>query len=279
MSRTRAAVVGFVRANTAASRVIERRLPQARTNPRTRYAERVAAAMAAFEAPGLVVDVGGGKACPFAALRRPGSGARIVAVDVSDEELRHNADVDETIVADIVRELPFRAGEARLVVSSSVLEHLPDTRSFIANCRTVLEEEGLTIHLFPGRWAPFAMLNRVLPRGVSRRLLHSLMPGSEGIQGFPAYYDECSAPAMRRLLEREGFHLLELQAGYYQADYFAFFLPLYVLSALYELLLYAFGLEALAANVLVVARKPRAEGSTATRGASATMREPSTESS
>jgi ribosomal protein S18 acetylase RimI-like enzyme len=61
---------------------------------------------------------------------------------------------------------------------------------------------------------------------------------------------------MRRLLERAGFEVVEERVRYYQAEYFSWFVPLYLVNAAYELVVYRLGVRDLAAAVLVVARKP-----------------------
>jgi ubiquinone/menaquinone biosynthesis C-methylase UbiE len=203
----------------------------------------------------VVVDVGGGKACPFAHFRKEGSRTRIVAVDCSEEELRENEDVDEKVVADVTRGLPFPDASVDMVVSRSVLEHLRDVRSFVAEARRVLKEGGYFIHLFPCRFAPFAVINRALPHAVSRKILYSLVPETKGIGGFPAVYRDCYHSAMRRVLEDGGFEIEEMITSYYQSPYFSFFLPLYLLSAAYEALVRALGAKNLCAYLLVVAKK------------------------
>jgi 2-polyprenyl-6-hydroxyphenyl methylase/3-demethylubiquinone-9 3-methyltransferase len=250
------AVASFIRWNQSLSHALEAKLPQARVKPREVYAQKVADVMNAQPGPVLVADVGGGKRCPFASMRDPEKDIRIAGVDVSEAELAANDDVDEKRVADITRELPFEDAEADLVVSSSVLEHLADTEAFVAESFRVLKPGGYAIHLFPSKFAPFAIANQILPARVSKRLLRSVFPYSEGILGFPAHYDRCSASAMRALHERHGFEITELHVGYYQSDYFGFLVPAYVLSAAYELILYTLNVNSLAANVLMVASKP-----------------------
>jgi ubiquinone/menaquinone biosynthesis C-methylase UbiE len=251
----------FIGWNRRASAFLEVRLPHVRVNPRERYVQRVADVMNARPDPVLVADVGGGKSCPFARLRDPAKRIRIVGVDVSGDELSHNEDVDEKRVSDITHELPFGSEEVDLVVSSSVLEHLEDTRVFVAESHRVLKHGGYAIHLFPSKFAPFAVANQILPHRVSKRVLRVIFPDSEGILGFQAYYDRCHASAMRSLHERAGFEIVDLQVTYYQSEYFSVFFPAYVLSAAYELLVCAMRVKSLAAYVLLVARKP-AERST-----------------
>jgi ubiquinone/menaquinone biosynthesis C-methylase UbiE len=110
----------FFAANRSVYKRISRRPPQARVSIFALYEETVDRLMAPMRGA-TVADVGGGKSCPFARYRRPGSGTRIVAVDISDEEMRHNRDVDEKRAANILKELPFEDGEADMVVSRSVL--------------------------------------------------------------------------------------------------------------------------------------------------------------
>jgi hypothetical protein len=106
----------------------------------------------------------------------------------------------------------------------------------------------------PGRWAPFAVINRMLPHALSRRLLHFLHPDAIGIGGFPAFYDACSVGAITRVLESNGFVVDECRVSYYQSGYFTFFVPGYLLSAAYEIVLHAIDARSLAAYIIVIAR-------------------------
>jgi hypothetical protein len=99
------------------------------------------------------------------------------------------------------------------------------------------------------------MANRALPEACSSVLLRALVPGSAGRLGFPAYYDRTSASEITRLLESHGFSVADLRVSYYQSPYFESVIPLFVLSALYELCIRALGLRNLAAYVVVVAER------------------------
>jgi 2-polyprenyl-6-hydroxyphenyl methylase/3-demethylubiquinone-9 3-methyltransferase len=93
------------------------------------------------------------------------------------------------------------------VVWRSVLEHLEDLCSFVGQSRRVLKDGGCCIYLFACKFAPFALLNQALPRGVSKRLLDLVFPDKKGILGFPAFYDRCYPSAMRRLPQSNGFEV------------------------------------------------------------------------
>jgi SAM-dependent methyltransferase len=244
----------FFNANRRLSKWLEQRLPQAREDLFEMYEATVARHM--NERPGqLVVDVGGGKTCPFAKYRVPGNRTRIIAVDVSREEIEVNTDVDEARVANVMKELPFAASEVDMIVSRSVLEHLTSLDDFVLAAHRALKPGGYFIHLFPSRNAPFALLNRALPNSVARRIMYFFHPAAVGIGGFPAFYDHCSAAAVTRLLRGRGFEVEECRVSYYQSRYYNFFVPAYLVSAAYELVLRALRQRQFAAYVLVVARK------------------------
>jgi SAM-dependent methyltransferase len=186
--------------------------------------------------------------------------AKIVAIDVSRDELAHNRDVDAKLVADIVQGLPLRSRGVDLIVSRSVLEHLRQTEAFIQHASRVLKPDGYFIHLFPCKFAPFALINQLLPHRLSARIVHFFRPGSEGRLGFPAYYDNCYPSAMRSLLAKYGFEVRDVQLSFYQSTYFQSFLPLFLISVAYEMVVYTLGLNDLSAHVLVIARKKQLGG-------------------
>jgi SAM-dependent methyltransferase len=158
--------------------------------------------------------------------------------------------VDEKRVANITQGLPLGLEEADLIVSSYVLEHLEDLEAFIFNSKQTLKRGGYFIHLLPSKFAPFALINQVLPRNVSTSLLSYLCR-----PGFPAYYDNCYYSAIKVLLEKHDFKLMKTHLSYYQSRYFGFFFPLFIVSAFYEVLLYALRVKNPCAHLLVVARK------------------------
>jgi SAM-dependent methyltransferase len=244
----------FFDANRKLTYRLEPMLPQAREHLFEAYESTVAQYMNARPNQ-LVVDVGGGKSCPFSKYREPALGTRIVAVDISEAEMRDNSDVDEARVGNIMQELPFEPGEVDLIVSRSVLEHLVDLDSFVATSQKVLKPGGYFIHLLPGRYAPFAVINRSLPSWLSRKVLYFFQPRVIGICGFPAFYDKCNHSALAKSLHAHGLELEECRVSYYQSQYFNFFVPLYLVSVAYELVARAVGARELAAYYLIIARK------------------------
>ncbi|HEY3266709.1 MAG TPA: class I SAM-dependent methyltransferase [Armatimonadota bacterium] len=245
----------FINANRKLCWNWQRRLPQAQVDLHDLYERTVADHINAN--PGLkVVDVGGGKACPFKRRLSPNANAYIIAVDVSADELEHNRDVDEKRVADITRGLPFGPREVDLIVSRSVLEHLTDTEAFVRASYEALKPGGHCIHVLPSRYAPFAIANRLMPNAIARRLLDYLEPFNQGICGFPAHYNRCYPSAMAAAFAGAGFEVSGVTVNYYQSKYYDFFAPLYALSVGYELTVRALGLRNLGASLMIIARKP-----------------------
>jgi SAM-dependent methyltransferase len=256
---TRAGIVRrFIDLNVRLSSRVARLWPHARFNPFRAYEREVASRLSAQDGHKLVVDVGAGHQTPYATQIRDRDRARIVGLDVSLDAMDGNEDLDARRAVDVVADpLPFERGEVDAVVSSSVLEHLPDVETFVAEAARCLTAGGWFIHVFPSRYAWFALLNRRLPNRLVRRLLFSLYPHTVGLHGFPAYYDRCYDSAMRRLLEQHGLEIVRTEPAYYGASpYLSVFLPAFAISLIWEILTWTIRAPNLCATLLVVARKP-----------------------
>lgn len=247
----------FLEANRRASAAVDERLADRALDLYRRY-DAVVAERFPREPAAVAADVGGGRTCSFAGLIPPRPRARLVAVDVSGNELALNRDADEARVADITRGLPFDDDEVRLLTSRAVMEHLPDVDGFLAHSYRVLEPGGQVVHLFPGRHALFALVARHVPFEAAKALLHRLYPPTRGVVEFPVFYDRCHPSAFEGALRRRGFVDVETQLSFNQTDYVSAFFPAYLACALYEAVVRRLCLRDLAAYVLVVARKPRA---------------------
>ena len=250
----------FLDFNRRLSRAVEDRLPADFTRHlHTLYKYEVATLV--NRRPGQVVlDIGGGKDCPFLPFVTEPQQQAIVAVDSSEEELRRNPDVRRRVVADAAAPaFPFGDGSADLIVSRSVVEHLHDNRAFLENSARALRPGGVMVHTFPGRFAPFSLLNQLIPNRLARRLIAAFHPQWEQECGFVAFYDGCYDSAMRGLLDRVGFKHPKFYYRYYQSIYFDFLFPLYLLMLGYDLLVWLLGIRNLACGILVVAQRPAAE--------------------
>lgn len=251
----------FSAANRRVSEAIEARLPALFTRHLHTLYKYEVANFVNCRTGQVVLDIGGGKECPFLPFVGEPGAHLLIAVDSSDEELRHNSDLDNKIVADAAAlGFPFRDASADLIVSRSVVEHLHDNTMFFANCARVLRPGGFLVHTFPCKFAPFSLINQLLPNRLTRRLLAYFHPQWQDDCGFPAFYDHCYFSAIRGLLDRYGFQNPQFTFRYYQSIYFDFFFPLYALMLVYDLLVSGLRIRNLACAILVTAERPADNG-------------------
>jgi len=250
--------------NRRAAAAIEVRLPEVfRRHLHTVYKYEAAARLNP-RAGQVVIDIGCGRECPFLPFVHEPSTHLILGIDRSSYELHLNRDLSTKIVADAaVDAFPLRDASVDLVVSRSVVEHLSDNDVFLANCARVLRPGGVVVHTFACKFAPFAVINQLMPNAVARRLLAWFQPQWSEECGFPAHYNNCYFSAMRRLLDRHGFQNAQFSFRFYQGIYFNFFLPLYLPMLFYDLIIWRLGIRNLACAILVTAEKAQAEAESA----------------
>lgn len=242
----------FLRANTRLSAHFDRRGDAALYG---RYDDDVAVAVSSMPDGGVVADIGGGRTCSFAERLPPDKGVRIVAVDVSADELDANTTAHETRVADVSRHIPFRDGEIDLLVSRTVLEHVPDLESAAREMARVLRPGGQTLHLLPCRYALFALIARVVPFDLAKRVLHTIVPGSEGVVEFDVYYDHGHPRELERVFSAAGFRDVEVECIWDQTGYFHAFFPAFLLVLLYQRTAARLRLRVLASYAIVRATR------------------------
>lgn len=252
--RTRASFDRFIGLNKKASKALIRFLPAARRDLKKDYEEEINRLVRECE-PGVIVDVGGGKRCPYAGSLP--ARTFLFGLDIEEESVRQNEDVDGRVVADLTGGIPLTSGSVDLITSRVTLEHLPDLRGFFREVKRVLRPGGLSVHVFPGRYASFAIISRLLGERLSRRVLFFLRPRTKGTCGYRAYYDRTHYGAVQRIHAEAGLEVMTLKVSFHASDYYGFFLPAFLLSALYETIIQWLGLKNLAAYILVVARKPQ----------------------
>jgi len=256
----------FMQANRRACRWVESLLPAGfRANLHRRYEPIVSAHIDALSHP-VVIDVGAGRQCPYLKFVGDGREPYVVGIDSCEEEIRHNQDISAPIVGDVTAALPFAANSVDIITSRSVLEHLKDTASFIGQCSDTMVDGGIMIHCCPCRFSPFALINQMVPNRLAKFLLALFHPEWAEDCGFVAYYNNCWYSRLTNVMKSHGFEIVAREFRYYQAIYFDFFLPAYVIMLSYDLLIYALGIKNVACQMIIVARKlPTRTGSIVSR--------------
>ncbi len=114
--------------------------------------------------------------------------------------------------AAILEQLPFGPESFDLVISSWVLEHLPDPGRAFAEAARVLRPGGHLVVLTPNRWHPVALLNRLLARARfwQARLVPRLYGRAEE-DAFPVHYRANSVRRLRGLGRSAGLACLGVQ--------------------------------------------------------------------
>jgi SAM-dependent methyltransferase len=216
-----------------------------------RYDRDVAQALRSLPPGAIVADVGGGRTCSFALQLPADHSLVIVGVDVSAEELAANTTVDRVLVADVSRDIPFDDGEIDLLVSRTLLEHVPDVQGAANEMARVLKPGAQTIHLLPCRYALFAIVARVAPFDLAKRLLHFAIPGSKGVVEFDVVYDRGHPRALEHAFTQAGFRDVSVQCTWDQTDYFQSLFPVFLLVLLYQRLASLFRVRMLASYAIV----------------------------
>lgn len=167
-----------------------------------------------------VLDVGSAWYPVLAKDARP-PGCTYVGLDIDIAELqRAGAEVyDEHVVGDITTADRSREERFDLVVSRFLLEHVKPIAAALENMRRALKPGGQLVSLVPGRFAPFAMANQVLPEVATQKLLQRTMD-RDPRSVFPAYYDRCWHSALEGLLA--GWSSAEVTPVYASAQYLEF---------------------------------------------------------
>ncbi len=203
----------------------------------------------------IIYDIGGGKHCHYI-NEIDKKNVYVCAVDISKEELEVNALVNEKIVSDVCKKIPLPYGQVDMITSSSVLEHLLDPQAFFLNASESLKAGGMFIHTCPSRYAIFAVINRILPQKLSRKVLFFFLPEAKRTSGFPAYYINLYYKKIKKMLKKAGLELLYFIPQYRQCSYFSFFYPLFLLTYFWDFLMKKLKLKNMSAYFLIVARKP-----------------------
>jgi SAM-dependent methyltransferase len=208
---------------------------------------------AALARAGAVLDVGSGRRPTIAPEDRP-AGVEYVGLDISAEELALAPDgaYDQTVAADASELVQDLVGRFDLILSWQVLEHVRDLPGAAANFHAYAKPGGTFVAMLSGRYAAYAVANRVLPADTARKFVARLRRRPIDTV-FPAHYDHCDEKGLKEAFsDWERVEVIPLWRG---ADYFERLPGLLGLYLRYEDLAIKRGWNGLATNYVVIARR------------------------
>src|SRR5437868_852184 len=115
-----------------------------------------------------------------------GEGRCIIGADV-DPIVSSNPWLDEAIVLEEQLPFPFPDEHFDLIVSDSTFEHIAEPTRTVFELGRVLKTGGWICARTPNRYGYVALINRMMPSRMSKRLLTSAQPDRQAKDVFPAY--------------------------------------------------------------------------------------------
>lgn len=158
-----------------------------------------------------MLDAGCGRAGVIGLFRDK---ARLtVGLDADLASLCDNVGLHQAVLGRLT-ELPFAAASFDLVISSWVIEHLPEPETVFAEIARVLRWGGHFIFLTPNAWNYVVLINRLTPAWLQRRLVPRLY-GRQEKDTFPVVY---RANTRRKLDDKLGRAGLRCEEFHYVGD-------------------------------------------------------------
>ena len=142
-----------------------------------------------------------------------------------------------------------------LLISKTLLEHVEDNSKSLEIMNDALREGGEMVHYLPSKNHPYSLCLRLVGPSLQKILIKYLRPDAIEVTGYPAYFDFCSPEKFRKLCEEKKFRHVEIKCYFQASDYFAFFVPVYILIATLENLAEFFNISFFASGFIVRARK------------------------
>ena len=122
----------------------------------------------------------------------------MIGVDI-DPVVSSNPSIDVGVVIDSTSRLPFPNETFDLVVSDSTFEHVLDAARIAGELDRVIKVGGWICARTPNRNGYVALMNRIVPAGIARRLISFAQPDRKVEDIFPAYYRMNTLRRMRML--------------------------------------------------------------------------------
>ena len=174
-----------------------------------------------------------------------------VGMDIDDKPTCYRC-YDEFIVQSIEDTI---AGEFDLIISTTLLEHVPNNSVSVKSMYDALVLGGTIIHYVPSKNHFYSVCLRLVGPKLQKILIKYLRPEAAAITGYPAFFDNCSPSEMEKLCLNKGFKDVDVICYYKATDYFAFFLPAYLITSVLENFFEYFNFSFFSSGFIIIAKK------------------------
>jgi 2-polyprenyl-3-methyl-5-hydroxy-6-metoxy-1,4-benzoquinol methylase len=96
---------------------------------------------------------------------------------------------DQFIVQSVEHPLP---GQFDLIISRTLLEHVPDNRKSFQSMANALKPGGSMVHYIPCGFHPYSLATRLVGHRLQNILIRKLRPGAASVTGYKAFYHKCT---------------------------------------------------------------------------------------
>jgi SAM-dependent methyltransferase len=211
-----------------------------------------------FSAPDIkhVIDVAAGSHWQFPLDYKDAYGLELSGVDIDANAMNSNEALDFRYDADVCNASIIGKGNYDLLTCHSGIEHFQDVQKFLDAAFMSLRPGGAVIAQFPSSLAPFAIINKLLPQELKKKLLNAVFGSAADEIGYPVYYDKCRYSAFKGAAERSGFQVEYYLPTFLSSGYFSFLFPLFLLSQLLDIFRLVYGTKDMASYNVFVLRRP-----------------------
>ena len=244
-------ILEFVGLNKKVSAWFSKKFPKVFASPNPSYKVAMKTLIAAYikeSQPNKILEAGG--------INRPflekSSAYEYIGLDIEFAEGCEHL-YDKFFAQSIEQKLPEKVN---VIISYTLLEHVPDNSLAVSSMYDGLTKGGAIFHYIPSGLHPYSIILRIIGPQMQKYLIPLLRPGAEAVSGYPAFFNFCTPSSMRKLLEQNGFSEVNVKPFYRANDYFAFFIPLYLIISVFENICRNLNLEIFASGFIVTARKP-----------------------
>jgi hypothetical protein len=143
-----------------------------------------------------------------------------------------------------------------VIISRTLLEHVPNNKASVKNMFASLKYSGQTHHYIPSKWHPYSVALRIIGPRLQKKLIPMLRPAAIDVTGYPAYFDHCSVNQMKSMFLKAGFTKIDIMPVYRANDYFAFFVPFYIVVSFFENICRVFDLTLFCSGFIISAERP-----------------------